>query len=350
MTTKQTDKKGEAKQGSQSPAKIEPTQSERFAEMVVNEFTGALGVPTLTSYQKRLVQNYFISTDLSLKAAEDKRLKKSENYRDKIAVTWPNVNMQTLALNVVACARIGYDPALPNHISMIPYKNNKTGKYDIGFIEGYRGRELKAIKYGFNPPSDIIVEVVHKNDVFKPIKKDKNNDIESYTFEISEDPFNRGDIIGGFYYHVYSEDPARNTLVIFNLHEIEKRKPKYAAPEFWGGEKAVWKNGQKTSETEKVEGWYREMVWKTIYRAAYGAITIDGQKIDDSLIRMMENESALDHEMSLTVHDKKGDKVAIEGNKTELDIQDVEEVKETPKEKKKEEAPAAQENESPAPY
>ena len=343
---KKNEEKGEnAKQNSQSPAKIEPTQSERFAQMVVKEFTGALGVPELTSYQKRLIQNYFISTDLALKSAEEKRAKKSDKYRDEVEVTWPNVNMQTLALNVVACSRIGYDPALPNHINMIPYKNNKTGKYDIGFIEGYRGRELKAIKYGFNPPDDIVVEVVHANDVFKPIKKDKNNEIEAYIFEI-KNSFDRGDIIGGFYYHVYIEEPRKNTLVIFNLHEIEKRKPKYASAEFWGGEKATWKNGQK-SGTEKIEGWYREMVWKTIYRAAYGSITIDGQKIDDALIRMMDNERVLDHETSLTVHDDKEEKVAIEGNKTELTITDVVEVKEVPAE---EPTPAAEPSSEPAPY
>lgn len=314
---------------SNTPAKIEPTQSERFAEMVVKEFTGALGVPELTSYQRRLVQNYFISTDIALKSAEEKRLKKSGKYQDSVPVVWANVNMQVLALNVVACSRIGYDPALPNHINMIPYKNNTTGKYDIGFIEGYRGRELKAIKYGFNPPTDVVVEVVCSNDKFKPIKKDKNNDVESYIFEVSANPFDRGDIVGGFYYHVYQDEPKKNTLVIFNLHDIEKRKPKYASPEFWGGEKAVWKNGQK-SGTETIEGWFPEMVWKTIYRAAYGSITIDGQKIDDDLIRMMENERVLDHEASLTVHDKKAETVAIKGNKTELDIQDAEEVKETP--------------------
>ena len=54
-----------------------------------------------------------------------------------------------------------------------------------------------------------------------------------------------------------------------------------------------------------------------------------------------------DREYEETVHEEKEETVAIKGNKTELDIVDVEEVKETPK---KEEAPAAQEEESPAPY
>ena len=39
--------------------------------------------------------------------------------------------------------RIGLDPSQKNHINPIPYKNNAKNKYDIGFIEGYRGIELK---------------------------------------------------------------------------------------------------------------------------------------------------------------------------------------------------------------
>jgi recombination protein RecT len=185
--------------------------------------------------------------------------------RDPLPVTWENVNMESLARSVVAYARIGLDPAQKNHINMIPYKNNTTGKYDIGFIEGYRGIELKAMKYGLDVPDAVIVELVYTNDKFKPIKKSLNNPYESYEFEIV-DAFDRGEIKGGFYYHIYSKYPEKNKLVIMTLKDIEKRKPKYASSEFWGGEKDVWKDGKKVG-TEQVEGWFEKMCYKTIYRA-----------------------------------------------------------------------------------
>ena len=77
-----------------------------------------------------------------------------------------------------------------------------------------------------------------------------------------------------------------------NIEDIEKRKPKYASAEFWGGEKDKWENGKKVGK-ESIAGWYHEMCWKTIYRAAYNSVTIDGKKIDQSFLRMAEIESGL---------------------------------------------------------
>lgn len=350
MTTKKKEEGTKLAPQTQSstPAKAgngEPSMSGRFTEMVIREFTGAVAnPPPLTGFQKRLIQNYFISTDLSLKMAEEKRLKKSKNYQDPVAITWANVNMQTLALNVVACAKIGFDPALPNHINMIPYKNNTTQKYDIGFIEGYRGKEIKAMKYGFLPPDDVVIEVVYSNDKFRPIKKDQHNEVETYTFEISEDPFDRGEIVGGFYYHVYKDEPRRNTLVFFNKHEIEKRKPKYASAEFWGGEKAIYKDGKRTKATEKVEGWYAEMVHKTIYRAAYGSLTIDSEKIDDHLMQLMGAEKEFNDSYAVDISDPEGKQQIIndKGNKKPLNVEEAQVVPELKAEEKaqaKEEKP-----------
>jgi recombination protein RecT len=270
-----------------------PTHSERFTAMVMKQFSGVAGTVELTGYQKRLIQNYFISTDMALKAAEEKRLKKSEKFRDATPLTWENVNLEQLAMDVVACSKIGYDPALPNHISMIPYKNNKIGNYNIGFIEGYRGKELKARKYGFQIPDNVIVELVYAKDSFKPLKKDIGHDVESFEFSVSENPFDRGEIIGGFYYHEYYEEPRKNKLMFYSTYEIEKRKPEYASPEFWGGEKDKWEDGKKVGK-EKVEGWYPEMMWKTLFRMAYGVIPIDSEKIDDNLMRMLEQEKSLE--------------------------------------------------------
>lgn len=275
--------------------KKQVTLSERFSNKVIREFTGNVGNVVLSDHHKRLIQNYFISTDQSLKMAEEKRLKRSENYRDPVPVTWENVNMESLAISVVACAKIGLDPSLPNHINIIPYKNNRTGKYDIGFIDGYRGKELKAKKYGYDVPDNIIVKLVYKNEKFIPIYKDKDNSIESYIHKPAEDPFNPGEIVGGYYYHSYTEFPEKNKLMFYSIIDILKRKPEYASTEFWGGEKAKYEKDEKTGKnkkvgTESVDGWFPEMCWKTIYRLAYGAITLDSAKIDENLMRLIENE------------------------------------------------------------
>lgn len=280
-----------APETSKEIAKVEQSMSVRFMNKVITEFGNSAGAITLTDFQQRLAQNYFISLDGSLRAAEEKRLKKSEQYRDPLPVTWANVNMEGLARNVVACARVGLDPAQKNHINMMPFKNNATGKYDIVFIEGYRGIELKATKYGLDVPDAVIVELVYTNDKFRSIKKSLRNPVESYEFEVVDD-FDRGEIKGGFYYHAYSKNPEKNKLVVFNLKEIEKRKPRYASVEFWGGEKDVWENKKKTG-TEHVDGWYEKMCWKTVYRAAYADITIDSQKIDSDYLLLKQNESAL---------------------------------------------------------
>ncbi|WP_339063595.1 recombinase RecT [Tepidibacillus marianensis] len=261
--------------------------SERFTNKIVAEFSGGVGEVALTDFQKRLVQNYFMGIDSALRAAEDKRAKKKSN-QDPLPVTWASVNMEQLARDVVAAARIGLDPAQKNHINMIPFKNNNTNKYDIAFVEGYRGIELKATKYGLDVPNTIVVELVYSNDTFKPIKKDFNNRVESYTFEVGN-PFDRGEVVGGFYYHVFNDNQSKNKLVTMSLKEILKRKPAYASPEFWGGEKDKWENGKKVGK-EQVEGWFEKMVYKTIYRAAYGDITIDSQKIDDDYLRLKQME------------------------------------------------------------
>lgn len=272
---------------------LQPAQqplSTRFMNKVIAEFSSGVGEIALTKFQKRLAQNYFIAINGALGTAEEKRQMKKNN-QDPVPVTWANVNMEKLAQDVVACARIGLDPAQKNHINMMPFKNNKTGKYDIVFIEGYRGLELKATKYGLAVPDEVVVELVYSTDKFKPIKKDLRNKVESYEFEVTN-PFNRGDIVGGFYYHFFAEHPEKNKLVVMPLTDILKRKPKYASAEFWGGEKEVWDKGKKVG-TEQVDGWFEKMVYKTIYRAAYSDITIDSQKIDDDFLRLSSMEDSI---------------------------------------------------------
>lgn len=273
----------------------EISHSERFMNKVFSDFGSSVGVIALTAFQQRLVQNYFIKLDSVLKVTEEKRLKAKGDYQDPTPATWANINMEKLSRDVVSAARVGFDPSMPNHINLIPFKNKKTEKYDIGFIEGYRGIELKAKKYGLDIPNHVEVQLVYSTDQFKSVKKDLDHQYEGYTFNIVND-FNRGEIVGGFYYHLYTEAPEKNKLVVMTLKEILKRKPDKAAAEFWGGEKDKYEWDKKLNKSvkvgkETVEGWYDQMCYKTIYRAAYNDITIDSQKIDEDYLRLRQMES-----------------------------------------------------------
>ena len=283
-------------------AKQEESMSTRFMNAVVREFSGSVGEVALTNFQKRLAQNYFIAADQALVKAEQRR----DNKKNNLPITWGNVDMKQLALDVVAAARVGLDPAQPNHINMVPYRNNRTKKYNIGFIDGYRGIELKARKYGLDIPDDVTIELVYANDTFKPIKKDHRNKVESYEFEVSN-PFDRGEIVGGFYYHAYKNNPEKNKLVVMSLKDILKRKPEYASKEFWGK-----------------DGWYEKMCHKTIHRAAYRDITIDSQKIDDDYLRLKKQEELFsDREIEAEIEaEANGPVIDIEYTETEEVVTD----------------------------
>jgi recombination protein RecT len=274
--------------------KVVPSNSKRFADKIINEFAAITPQISegLGDFQRRLCQNYFIKLDMQLKKLEQARMAKSERYRDSTPVIWDNINMNELALNVVTYAKVGLDPLQDNHVSFVPFKNKKTNQYDIGFIIGYRGLELKAKKYGLDIPDDVIIEVVYSNDEFIEHKKGYNTPIETYEFKV-KNSFDRGEIVGGFYYYIYVDKPEKNKLVVMSKKDIEKRKPKHASAEFWGGEKDVWEDGKKVGKKE-VEGWYDEMVYKTIYRAAYNNITIDSKKIDDEFIRIITTVEVVD--------------------------------------------------------
>ena len=269
-------------------AKQEESTSTRFMNLVVAEFKGSTGEVALTNFQKRLAQNYFMVADTALRTAEEKRQRKTGDYQGKTPVVWANVNMELLAQQVVSAARVGWDPMQNNHVSLIPFKDNASNTYKMTFMPGYRGLELRATKYGLEVPA-VTVELVYTKDKFKSYKKNRDNKVESYDFEIVDD-FDRGEIKGGFYYHDYKSNPEKNKVVTFNMKDIEKRKPKYASAEFWGGEKTVYKNG-KAAGKEKIEGWFDKMCWKTICRAAYNDITIDSQKIDDDFLRLKQTEN-----------------------------------------------------------
>jgi len=297
-------------------AKAQITPSERFTIAVMKNFSQDNGGVQITPFQKRLCQSYFIKIDQMLKAAEIKRMAKSEQYRDALPYTWDSVNMNKLAVDVVSFSSVGLDPMQKNHLHPIPYKNSALNKYDISFTKGYNGIELVAKKYGVDVPDDVIVRIVYANEKFTPIYKDSENKKESFTHKASDNPFDKGDILGGYYYHIYFEFPEKNKLRVFSMKDIEKRIPKSASVEFWGGEKDVWKNGQKVGK-ETTEGWKDEMVWKTIKRAAWDAINIDSQKIDDNIQKILSEEEVI---VKDEIEDLVSDKIKKDANKESLDF------------------------------
>lgn len=273
------------------------SMSEKFTKKILQEFgTNVAGALQVSEYQRRLIQGYFIAIDRALKVAEEGRLRKNQNngdhkYDNTLPVVWTNVNLNDLALDVVHYARMGLDMMQDNHLFPIPYKNNKTSKYDITLMPGYNGIQYIAEKYAVEKPVSVTVELVYSTDTFKPVKKNKDNKIESYEFEIN-DAFNRGHIVGGFGYIEYP-DPVKNKLIIMTMKDIEKRKPEYASAEFWGGKIKKWEHG-KQMEVES-DGWLEEMCLKTIKREVYSAkhIPRDPKKIDDNYQFMRMREARL---------------------------------------------------------
>lgn len=260
-----------------------PTASERFTNMVVNEFQGNIGGLNLNNYQKQLIRNYFIGIDNALKIAETNRSYSKKKANDP-PVTWDNVNMNKLAVDVVQNAKMGLDMSIANHLHVVPFKNGKTNKYDLTLMPGYEGLKYIAANLALYKVSDIKVELVYENDIFQPTYK---NNIEGYEFKITN-PFARGNVIGGFGYIRY-ENEVHNKLVVMSIEELLKRKPSTASVEFWGGPKDKWEDGKKVG-TENIEGWTNEMLYKTMVRATCKKITVDPKKVNDSYIYVMESK------------------------------------------------------------
>lgn len=289
-----TENKEQTDMAEKKPA--QPNQSERFTAMVMKEFGTGVGAPQLTEYQKKLVQGYFIAIDRALKNAEEERVRKNAankdpKYNNDLEVTWQNVNLQELATDVVHYARIGLDMMQDNHLTPIPLKNNKKNRYDVDLRKGYSGIRFIAEKYALDPPTDVRIELVYAKDTFRPIKKCFGSPIESYEFAIN-DPFDRGEIRGGFGYIEFA-DQSKNKLIIMTMRDVEKRKPEYASANFWGGKTTVWEGGKKVEK--EVEGWLDEMVYKTIVREVFKPknIPIDPQKIDENYQYMKMREARI---------------------------------------------------------
>jgi len=247
-------------------AKQDPTASEQFTGMVIKEFSGLVGEMNITPHQKRLAQHLFIKIDASLKQLETKRFDKT-----KQPIVWRNVNMIKLAIDCVHRVDLGLDALIPNHISPIPYWNSKEAKYDLDLRVGYVGKDFYRRKAAIEEPLNIIYELVYSTDKFKPLKKSLANPIDSYEFEITN-PFDRGEVIGGFGYIMYA-DSQKNLLVLVTGKVFEKFKRLAKAGTFW-------------------EGFPVEMRYKTLVLRTTDKLSVDPDKIGESYQAVEQDETA----------------------------------------------------------
>jgi len=221
---RQPAKKKEAKQNEAGQLAPVRSQSQRFTDMVIREFGQEIGTINLTNHQRRLAQHLFIKVDHALKALEADRVKKGQDK--KTPVIWNNINMNKLAVDSVHRIELGLDALIPNHLHIVPYLNGKTGQYDLDLAVGYVGKDYYHREMSIEKPKDVIYSLVHETDVFVPIMRSVGSEGDNYEFEIKQ-PFNRGKVIGGFGYIIYS-DPSKNKLVI--VSESDFVKSKKAAP------------------------------------------------------------------------------------------------------------------------
>jgi recombination protein RecT len=218
--------------GSTELAKRTPTASERFAANIHRQFAAEAGnTPEFTEYERTLAQHLFLKVDATLREMEEKRISKKQT--DKAPFKWDNVNMRKLALDAVHRVKLGLDALIPAHIYPIPYWNSKEQKYDIDLRVGYVGKDYYRRMNCRDKPISIRYELVYSTDTFKPVKKSVHSAVESYEFEINN-PFDRGDVVGGFGYIDFGMDNDKNILVLVSRKYFDKIKSSAQSQEFWG--------------------------------------------------------------------------------------------------------------------
>ncbi|MBU2177679.1 MAG: recombinase RecT, partial [Gammaproteobacteria bacterium] len=266
-----TEEKGEYK-----VTKVQPTVGQRFTSMVVKEFGSQVGALALTPYQQKLASHLFVGIDNQLRNLEAKNQDKGKNAMAPIV--WQNINMNKLALDAVHRIELGLDALIPNHIHPIPYWNKRLNKYDLDLRIGYAGKDCYRRKMALDEPVDIIYELVYSKDKFTPIKKSAAAEVESYEFEVSN-PFDRGDVIGGFGYIIF-DDPRKNKLVLVSKADFDKSKSKAQSDTFWKGHPA-------------------EMMFKTLVHRVTSKIPIDPEKVNASMqaVEMQEAEETADRDI-----------------------------------------------------
>jgi recombination protein RecT len=248
------------------------TVSERFVGQVQAQFVAEMGSALeFTPYEKTLAQHMYLKVDAQIKTLAAKGT----------PIEWSKVNLQKLALDTVHRIGLGLDALIPNHIHPIPYLNSKTQKYDMDLRIGYVGEDYCRRAMAVEQPEEVIYQLVHDSDVFKPIMKGMSNEVESYEFEITS-PFARGKVIGGFGYIRYT-DPKHNRLIIVTQRDFAKAKASAKTMDFWGEAK-----------------FEEEMQFKTVVHRVAAKLPLDPKKINAqhyAYIEAQEEDAELEREI-----------------------------------------------------
>jgi len=266
---------------------METKKLETVAKNAEERFIQKINESNSLTKQENALARYYFETANNIFDTFNKKLKK-----DMPEISWQNIEFENFIKQMLIRIKLGINPILPNMTNIIPYYNNSQKKYELVFIDGYKGLEYMAKKFAIDFPKNIIFELIYHTDIFVVYKKDYENNIERYKFEITS-PLDRGEVVGGFYYMEY-EDQTKNKLIFFNKKQLEKRKPKYASAEFWGGEKDKWENGKIVGK-EHIDGWYEEMLIKTLKRHCYNSFLLDINNIkqDDEFVAVVNNNNTL---------------------------------------------------------
>lgn len=256
---------------SKTITKTTVTQSERFLSNVERQFTAQLGrTREMNPLEQRLTQHMFLSVDQALKKAEADRAKNPKQANRK-PYTWDNVNLTKLATDTTHRVSLGLDALVPNHISPIAYWNSALGQYDIDLRIGYVGRSYVAKKFAVDTPVAIIHHLVYDTDEFEALPHSVNRDVESYRFKINN-PFDRGEIIGGFGYIIY-DDPRKNRLVLVTMRDFNRSKA--------ASKSDFWKNNDV------------EMHLKTVHHRTADKIVIDPSKVNAEVLDSARQDDPL---------------------------------------------------------
>lgn len=261
-----TNKKQENKQEQTQGRSLAPA-SQRFLTQVEKQFVSEVGSSVqFTEFEKTLAQHLFLKINETLKELESKR------KNDYAPFKWENVNMEKLALDAVHRVNLGLDALIPAHIYPIPYWNKNVKKYDLNLQIGYKGEDYYMRQMAVEKPKDVTYRLVYENDHFKPIWKDVNSEKETYEFEPSENPFDRGQVVGGFGYIEY-EDPTKNKLVLVYPRDFAKAENASKGTGFW-----------------EEDNWREEMQYKTIVKRTLKHLPLDPKKINKSIEYVQQQE------------------------------------------------------------
>ena len=246
-----------------------PEASERFTNQIMSQFQAEAGSPVqFTAYERALAQHLFLKVDSCLKEFEKKR--RESGKESQAPFIWQNVNMRKLALDAVHRIQLGLDALIPAHIYPIPYFNGKEKLYDIDLRVGYRGELYYRTESAVEKPQDVRLELVYSSDEFSPMMKSHDNNVEDYAFKIVN-PFNRGNIIGGFAYISY-KDPQKNKLVLVSEADFKKSCQAAKSQDFWSKYPA-------------------EMRYKTLVHRAMSHLPIDPKKVNAPAFAAVESDS-----------------------------------------------------------